>query len=349
LFTGMARRARNRVLRCLIRVLAGVPPRVALGGMSALGAVAYRVCRTRSARARENVIRALGVGPREAARIVAGAYDSLALNAAEVLQIEGVLEQHRDDLEAVVRIEGAEHMDAAFSAGKGVLLAMAHLGAWEPLGHILARRFQPVWAVERPLDDPQLAALVDRIRGRSLAGTLDKRGSGRALLRLFQRGEVVALLLDQNAGRQGLIADFMGRPALQHKVAGVMACRYGVAVLPTYLLREGPMRFRLVFEAPVKPSPGVSEAVGVEQVTHGLARSLESQVRAHPGQWLWLHDRWRRAEWTLVRQKRKAARAAADDLSPVGASEARAKMVSSKLTEGTNDGSPSVLPVDQGP
>jgi KDO2-lipid IV(A) lauroyltransferase len=181
-----------------------------------------------------------------------------------------------------------------------------------------------VWAVGRTLDNPRLDRLVREMRGVPLAGTLPKEGSGRHLARLFKKGEIVGLLLDQNAGQHGVMMDFMGSPAMQHKVAGIMARRFGVAVVPLYALREpGHLRFRVIFEEAILADDSLSDEEAELDVIRRVAESLEARIRETPEQWLWLHDRWRKAAWILRRRARQAA---------------RAKGLDPALAEGTNGG-----------
>jgi lauroyl/myristoyl acyltransferase len=79
-------------------------------------------------------------------------------------------------------------------------------------------------------------------------------------------------------------------------VAGHFAVRQHAVALPIYLLRqEGRPAYRLLIEPPVEPDPGQAPAAAALDVTRRISESLARQVRAHPGQWLWLHDRWRHA------------------------------------------------------
>lgn len=111
---------------------------------------------------------------------------------------------------------------------------------------------------------------------------------------------------------------------MQHKVAGIMARRFGVAVLPLYVLREpGHLRFRAIFEEPILADETLAEEEAELDVIRRVADSLEARIRQTPEQWLWLHDRWRKAAWILRRQARKAA---------------RAKGIDQTLAEGTNGG-----------
>jgi len=292
-----------------LSVLEALPAGAAMRVMSGLGRVGGALSRTRSAQAERCAETRLGVAPGRARRIVRESFRSLALNVVEPHLLERALRS--EAFEERVDVEGAEHLDRVLAEDRGVLIATAHFGAWETLGVVLARRFKPIWAVARALDNPLLRQWMVDKRGRALAGTLDKSGGGLKLARLVKGGEIVALLLDQNAGRQGVILDFLGQPSLHHRVAGVMACRFGAAVLPTYLYRaEGELRLRLVIEPPVEPDPGLAAEEAEVDVVRRVSRSLERRVREQPEQWMWLHDRWRRAQSSLAKEAREAAMAA---------------------------------------
>ncbi len=310
------------LVRGLVAALRTLPTRWCSAVLGGVARLAHLVLRGRRRHTVALVREMLGVSAEEARAITRGAFRTLALNVGESVLLERRLA--REPLEEHVVVEGAEHLEGAIERGKGVLLAVAHFGAWEVAALVLARRFRAVWAVGRSLDNPKLAPVVDELRLKHLAGVLEKEGSGRALARLARKGEVFALLLDQNAGRQGIPMDFLGQPALQHKVSGVMAHRFGVAVVPMYMVREpGHLRFRMILEAPILADPSLPAEEAERDVVARVSRSLEARVRAMPEQWLWLHDRWRKARWHLAREKRRAE---------------RAKGIVPAVAEGTNGG-----------
>ncbi len=266
---------------------------------------AARVTCLVSAERRRNVARrveerlGLAAGcPREKL-IIQGAFETLLLNVVEPVLLERALARGRR-LDELVAVEGEEHLRGALASGRGVIVATGHIGAWESLLIVLHRMFRPSWIVARRLKNPLLDRQIVARRLHWAMGRLPMDGSGPQMARLLRSGECIGLLLDQNAGRQGVLLDFLGAPSSHHHVAGIMAARTGALAVPAYLLREaGPVRLRLVIEAPVEAPRGGSPTAAALEVTRRLSRSLEAQVRAHPEQWLWLHDRWERAERLL--------------------------------------------------
>jgi Kdo2-lipid IVA lauroyltransferase/acyltransferase len=292
----------------MMRVVQWLPTRLVLGGTRALALVARVLLVGRRRRTQTLVAQRLGAdGEGERGkRIVAGAFRSLALNAVEPLLVERELRRGVPH-DALVIVEGAEHLRAALAAGRGALLCGAHLGAWELTPLLLSKSFAPVWVVARQLDNPRLERRLAAHRGRFTRGSVAKDGGASQLVRILRSGEAIGMLLDQNAGRGGLIMDFLGAPSSHHKVAGVLARRFRAPALPVYLLREpGNLRFRLIVEAPIEADPALPPDEAERDVTARLSASLAARVRAHPEQYLWLHDRWRHAQ-RAVRLARDAA------------------------------------------
>ena len=117
-----------------------------------------------------------------------------------------------------------------------------------------------------------------------------KGGRGlRGLMSAYLRkGGVAALLTDQYDRRAEPI-DFLGRPAPTVTIAADLALKFGVPLFPAYGVREPDGRHvAVVIEAPI---PHTTSA----EMTQAFSDSLAARVRAHPGQYLWLHQRWEKS------------------------------------------------------
>jgi len=81
--------------------------------------------------------------------------------------------------------------------------------------------------------------------------------------------------------------DFLGKPAPTALSAAEMALRYDALLVPIYAERlENGIDFRITVEAPIPPSDAIT-------MTQALNDSLSWAVRRRPGQWLWVHRRWK--------------------------------------------------------
>ena len=188
-----------------------------------------------------------------------------------------------------IRYEGLEHFIEAKKAGRGILFATAHLGNWELSAFAHGMLTEPMHVVIRPLDNPRIDRLVEDRRRLSGNSLIEKWDGARAILRALQQNQAVGILIDQNTSLQeGAFVNFFGVPACANTAFAKIAARTGAAVIPGFALwstEEG--RYVLRFYPPLEMT---GDPVDDTRRLHAL---LEGVIREHPGQWLWIHRRWK--------------------------------------------------------
>jgi Kdo2-lipid IVA lauroyltransferase/acyltransferase len=193
-------------------------------------------------------------------------------------------------------LDGREHIQHAMTEAGGALILTAHLGNWEYLSAAHWLSGYPLAIVVRPLDAPALQALAERMRRKTGAEIIDKRGALRPVLQALRRGRMIGILLDQNAARrEGVFVPFFGRAASTSRSIALLALRTRTPILPIFIRREGPGRHRIVVQPALSPPPGAANDLegAVVELTARCTAVIERQVRQSPEQWLWVHDRWR--------------------------------------------------------
>jgi KDO2-lipid IV(A) lauroyltransferase len=211
--------------------------------------------------------------------------------AAELLQAMSD-EPH----EALSRIEteGAENARGAFASGRGVFFLTAHLGNWEWAALGTGALGIPVGVIARPLDNPLLDAPLTRLRTSTGNFVIAKRDAAREMLRALRRGGAIGILNDQHARPPDAVtAPFFGQPAETSSALAKLTDRTEALVIPTAAIRIAPARWRLTFEPALDVRTLPEAERGVEKLTARLNGILETMIRGHPEQWLWLHNRWR--------------------------------------------------------
>jgi KDO2-lipid IV(A) lauroyltransferase len=188
-----------------------------------------------------------------------------------------------------IRYEGFEHFTAARERGRGVLFATGHLGNWELSAFAHALLAEPMSIVVRPLDNARLDGIVTRLRGLSGNHILGRREFMRPVVRALRANEAVGILVDQNVlADEGVFVEFFGRPACVDAGFAQLAARTGAAVIPGFALwGDTEDRYVLKFYPPVEMSGNALED------TARVQAALERAIREHPGQWLWIHRRWK--------------------------------------------------------
>ncbi|MFN0115943.1 MAG: lysophospholipid acyltransferase family protein [Paracoccaceae bacterium] len=182
---------------------------------------------------------------------------------------------------------GMTALVAARAAGRPVILATGHFGNYEAGRAALVARGYAVGGLFRPMRNRYFNAHYVRTM-QAFGGPVFGQGpQGTAgFVRHLRSGGQLVLLFDQHVNR-GEPFDFLGRPALTAMSAAELALRYDALLIPFYATRAADgFGFAIDLEAPVPHSDA-------RIMTEALTKSLEARIRAHPGQWFWIHRRWK--------------------------------------------------------
>jgi len=273
-------------------VLARKTPEAAESTGRALGRLYRRLDARRRNLARTNLAHAFPeMPPEEVEALSVRVFEHFGGVAAELFRALSY-----DPADALLRVEteGAAIAKDSVASGRGVLFMTAHLGNWEWAALGTGALGISSGVVARPLDNPLLDATLTRLRTSTGNTVIEKRDATRAMLRALRSGGSVGILNDQHAHPPDAVtAPFFGRPAATSSALARLADRTEALVVPAYAIRVAPARWRLTFEPALDVRALSREERGVESLTARLNGILESMVRRHPEQWLWLHNRWR--------------------------------------------------------
>lgn len=193
-------------------------------------------------------------------------------------------------LRLVHEVYGLEHIDRARHAGRGMIFATPHIGAWELAGAYLTS-CTPLTVMYRP---PRIRALDQAIRrGRERLGLIpvptDSNGV-RAMHKALRRGEAIGVLPDQQPrGGQGVYASFMGQPALTMTLLSRLAARSGASVLFVAMLRRPEGGFAMH----IWPAGEDIADTDAEVAANRINRETERAIALAPAQYMWNYQRFR--------------------------------------------------------
>lgn len=198
-----------------------------------------------------------------------------------------------EEIRRVTELRGREHLDEALARGRGVILLTAHLGNWEMVGARIAADGYPLNVIARAQRDDRL---TDYIRStREVAGmrVLHREVAVRRSLLALRQNELVGMLLDQNAGEDGVFVEFFGHLASTAPGAAAFALRTEAAVVPTFGWRKQDDRHMIEIREPVPLVRTGDRERDLLMNTAQYTKIIEEAIRAHPEQWFWLHKRWK--------------------------------------------------------
>lgn len=192
-------------------------------------------------------------------------------------------------------IVGAECVEAAWAAGKGVVFLTPHLGCFEMSAQAIAQRWSarqgPITVLYRPARQPWLATLMETARNRPGMQAVPTTLSGvRQMIKALRRGEAVGLLPDQvPPDGLGQWAPFFGQPAYTMTLAARLAVQTGATVLLVHCVRLPGGRG---FEARFEPLPAPL-SVDLDAAVVQINQAMEHVIRQCPEQYLWGYARYK--------------------------------------------------------
>lgn len=189
--------------------------------------------------------------------------------------------------------EGLEHLEDAVAQGRGVVIALPHVGSWEWGGSYISSLGMPMTAVAEELHPRELfewftakrEAIGIRVEG------LNQHASTK-LLDVLRAGGVVGLLCDRDIQGGGVEVDFFDTRVTLPGGPATLALRSGAALVAAACY-TGPGRDHFAVVTPpldVRRDGRLRD--DVTRVTQEIARELEGLIRRAPEQWHVLEERF---------------------------------------------------------
>lgn len=189
--------------------------------------------------------------------------------------------------------EGLEHLEAAKAAGRGVIIALPHIGSWEWGGSFLAQIGLPMTAVAEVLEPRELFewfAQKRRAVGIDVEPLDDHAGT--ALLATLKAGGVVGLLCDRDIQGNGIEALLLGEIVTIPAGPATLALRTGATLLVAACYSGPGDAHHAVITPPVATERTGRLREDVARVTQAIADELSWLIRRTPEQWHVLQPRF---------------------------------------------------------
>lgn len=292
---GLVAQVESALLLGLLAALARLPHWAQRRMVDATARVARRLDRRHSDAARGYLRQAFGpkIDPAELEERVLQAWRhflSVTLSST-ALQRRVPLASIRDHYD----VRMSDEVRAVLARGAGCVVVTAHVGDWEAGSAILPwLGFDPFYVISKPPRNRPLSVHAQRVREARGIRLVPRRGAMRYAAAIIAGGGTLVMMLDQRARTKPVLAPFFGRLARCDRSAGVLLRRLACPVVfSACYLTARPYHYELVFPAVLWPEDVAGQAP--EEIARRINAELEAMIRAHPEQYLWLHDRYRGA------------------------------------------------------
>jgi lauroyl/myristoyl acyltransferase len=257
--------------------------------------------RRKSREAAERCSEVLGVSEARAQGIVRAMFRCFGRSLAEFARLPVMAKR----LDECVCAHGEENLREAVARGKGVIMITAHIGNWEYAGSWLAQNGYAVSAMGTDQRDGRITELVYELRRSGGMKSLAKQSGLKGMVRALAAGGVIAIPIDQDAKKAGILSPFLGKPASTPVGVMKLAARYGCAVIPAFCIRRADgvtLDFHILPE--MKGRGGRAFGKDLQDSVDDCNRVISDWIRRYPDQWIWIYPRWESYERGLFDEVR---------------------------------------------
>ncbi|BBB91577.1 MAG TPA: lysophospholipid acyltransferase family protein [Methylomusa anaerophila] len=277
-------------LKAISRAVCLLPyPAVLLLG-EILGRLYYHTAGRQRRRAIKQIREGLGLSQEEAAAVIKRSFIKLGQTFCEVFYTPAL---NPDKIKRYVTIENRHYLEQALAQGKGVVFLTAHLGNWEWFGAALALNGFPVADIVKNQPNDQHTRILNEYR-QMFGIEIFASGTGEIVraARALKKGKLLGFFADQDAGKDGVFVEFLGKMASTPLGPAVFARKFKCPVVPGFIVREADGRHRITIQPPIYFADTGDPQADLYDLTVRMTKIIEDAVKAHPDEWLWARKRW---------------------------------------------------------
>ena len=189
-------------------------------------------------------------------------------------------------------VKGWKNLEKAVNMGKGVIMITGHLGNWELAGRYIASKLK-LSVVAKKQRNRYFDEYTNKIREAENIVLIDKKNAFKPIMKLLKQNYIVTILIDQNAGRDGIVTDFLGFEASTFIGAAKIAIKTGCPIVPAFAVRTEDGRNLFTVEEIIYPDKFQNDDRSIKELTEIISKKLEEYILKYPSQWFWVHKRWK--------------------------------------------------------
>ena len=189
-----------------------------------------------------------------------------------------------------IKIQGYEILEEINKKNKQVIFISGHFGNFELMAMHLDKSGIKLSAIYRPLNNPFLNPIMEKIRKKYICRNQVKKGIGgmKKLILFKKKNYSTALMIDQRVS-QGIRSNFFNQEAFTTTIPAQLIKKFDIPIVPIYIERTDGINFKMTVNQPINFSKDHSE----KQITDELNRLIEKMIMLKPEQWIWSHNRWK--------------------------------------------------------
>jgi KDO2-lipid IV(A) lauroyltransferase len=200
----------------------------------------------------------------------------------------------QERVDSTFPVDGQDILDKEFAAGKGVVLALPHMGNWDHAGAWAANHFGGFTTVAERLKPERLFERFLAYRESIGMEVLPLTGGQNTFLGLVRRlkaGGVVCLVTERDLTARGVPVQFFGETTKLPAGSAALAVSTGAPLMPVTLWYEDGYQQAKVHPKIEVPAEGTREQK-IAAMCQALVDVFAEGIAEHPADWHMLQKLW---------------------------------------------------------
>ncbi|MES2744050.1 MAG: hypothetical protein V4655_01425 [Bdellovibrionota bacterium] len=198
-------------------------------------------------------------------------------------------------IEKDVEVIGSDYLNEALAQGQGSYIVAFHMGNWEAMGATITRRFRPAYTAVKKVGSTGLNQFVEERREQNGLYWLPRTSPGAAIKKMFQvlkDGNIVGFIMDQARPGEPRLPFFSQTAKTNTSLAAIWLKR-PAPVLVVCITRKAFGSHRLELQPALELQVTGNKEADVLANSLIFNQAVERNVRKHPEQYFWFHNRWK--------------------------------------------------------
>jgi len=279
-------------VKFLMFVLNLFPLKLALRFGDFIGFIAFSVLKIRRKVALANLKNSLGDlhTKKEYRKIALKSYINFARSMIEFALFPKISNMN---IANMVKVENEEFLNQHFKTGHGAIIVSGHFGNFELAGVRMVNLGWPIYFLVGKQRNLMVNDLMNHNRSLFNVGLIEIGVAARGVFTALKKGRGVAMLSDQDTGKDGVIVDFLGRPASTPKGPAAFALKTDCPLFAFFMVRDGLAGHRLFLEGPITIKKSDDKEKDIKRLTQAYTDIIAKYVIRYPEYYFWAHRRWK--------------------------------------------------------
>ena len=180
-----------------------------------------------------------------------------------------------------------------FSSNERKILVSSHNANWEVMGILCRKNSNKISGIVRQPNNPFAKYIINNLRNNNSVICYEKNMIGtKNIIKDFKSGNSLALLSDLRLST-GIDSSFFNLNSKTTSLPAQLGLKYKCKIYLAWVTRKEKSAFNVEFYPPLNVNNFENNDENIQLITNKINQFFEKKISENPGEYFWLHNRWK--------------------------------------------------------